>query len=144
MNGNSPSGVTVALFKAVGPSWKVGRDPQDASVPVDGSVSKHSVEIPNAFPPSSEPSTLESSLAVEKGYLHRKFFALHREQEGCSKVQRALLVTHWEHDFCRGGVGCFRRQRLTWRFHEASTASSQPNPDKEIGNTTLLEVLSAR
>jgi hypothetical protein len=85
----------------------------------------------------------DRSVETEEGYLHPKFFSLHREQEGCRKSQRVLSFTQCEQDFCLGGMGCFRRQRLMWRLHDDSTVSSKPSSRYVDWNTTLLERFSA-
>lgn len=90
----------------------------------------------------SDATPADRSVETEEGYLHPKFFSLHREQEGCLKSQRVLSLTQREQDFCRGGVGCFRRQRLMWRLHDDSTGSSKPSSRFVDWNTTLLERFS--
>lgn len=94
-------------------------------------------------PQCSGATSVDRSVETEEGYLHLKFFSLHREQEGCRKSQRVLSLTQREQDFCRDGVGCFRRQRLVWRLHDDSTVSSKPSSlYVDWNNTTLLKRFS--
>jgi len=97
----------------------VGRDAQDNSTST-------SDDIASQFNCSTA-TPADLSVQTEAGYMHSKFLLLHRKQ-GCCKLQRVLPLTHWEQDFCRSGVGCFRRQRLIWRLHDVSTAYSKLSP----------------
>jgi hypothetical protein len=114
----SPNPVRPASSVIVRPSSIVGRDVQDNFTISDDIVSQS--KCSGAIP-------ADSSVRIEAGYMHSKFLSLHREQEGCRKSQRVLPLTQWEQDFCRSGVGCFRRQRLIWRLHDVSIAHSKPS-----------------
>lgn len=134
-NDVSSSCVRAASSVIVCSPSSVGRDVQDKSITSDDIEFQCSMSGAITADSSGRP------IAELEAYLHSKLFSLHCEQEGCRKSHRVLPRTQREQDFCRGGVGCFRRQRLIWRLHEVSAAYDEPNSRHRDWDPTLLERL---